>query len=141
MAFWPHSWRNVIWIVLHEVFVESIDGVVGEVHAEVVDVALHGFLLLVSAESEEAVFVDPDAHGVNAGDQHLQPHVLLEAFNQGRFVELLLTHPLLVVREVDVLPISNDVDSFSLRLGLRFHNKLLLFTRLLLFIDVVFQIL
>jgi len=67
VPFGPAAALDVI-VVAHKVFGRFVNGLVSEVHHQVVHVGVRGFLLLGRAEAQEAVVVYPDPERVNGCD-------------------------------------------------------------------------
>lgn len=56
-----------------------LDGVVGEVHKDVADVARGGFPVGLRGETCQAILEDEDPHRHDRSDQHVEPQVELVA--------------------------------------------------------------
>jgi len=141
VAFAASAILQVAGVVLHEVLVELVDGVVGEVHEEVVHIRVRGLLLGVRAESQEAVPVQENAQGVHRSDQHLEPDVEFEALDQLGPHDLLLTDPFLFLPAVHLLPLADQLDALALAAGFRLEDEEAFFVLLLVALHVVFKVL
>jgi len=62
-------------LVLHIVLRVLVDCVVGQVHAEVLDVRVGHWLVLLGGESGKAVFVDVNSERVNSEDEDVDTEV------------------------------------------------------------------
>lgn len=72
--------------VMHAVVVDVlgvllVDGVVGQVHEQLLQVGLLGRLVFLGGEPGEALLVDVQAHGVGAAEQDVDAEVELEALD------------------------------------------------------------
>jgi len=79
-------------LVEHELRTVLVDGVVGEVHADLVHVLAGGHLVLLSREPAQPLLVHIEGQGVNAGHQHIDPEVEFEALDEVGLVDVPLHH-------------------------------------------------
>ena len=72
--------------VLHEVLALLVDGVVGQMHAEIVEVASEGRDVVLRREPRQALLVNEDAQRNYTSDQHINAQIELQIVNEERFV-------------------------------------------------------
>lgn len=91
--------------VLHEVLALLVDGVVGQMHAEVVEVAAEGRDVVLRREPRQALLVNKDAQRNDTSDQHIYAQIELQIVNEEWFVQVALgdvmlanLHPIVIPR-------------------------------------------
>ena len=91
--------------VLHEVLALLVDRVVGQMHAEVVEVAAEGRDVILRREPRQALLVNEDAQRNDTCDQHIYAQIELQIVNEEWFVQVALgdvmlanLHPIVVPR-------------------------------------------
>ena len=99
-------------LIVHVLGTVLVDGVVGEMHAQVVHVLLVRELVLLGGEAHQSLVVDVDAQGVAAGHQGIYAHVELEALVQEGVGNVLLNDAVLIVHDLwirDGVPVMSWV--------------------------------
>lgn len=91
--------------VLHEVLALLVDRVVGQMHAEVVEVAAEGRDVVLRREPRQALLVNEDAQRNDTCDQHIYAQIELQIVNEEWFVQVALgdvmlanLHPIVIPR-------------------------------------------
>ena len=90
--------------VLHEVLALLVDGVVGQMHAEIVEVASEGRDVVLSREPRQALLVNEDAQRNDACDQHIYAQVELQIVNEKWLVQVTLRNVMLANLHPIVIP-------------------------------------
>ena len=104
--------------VLHEVLALLVDRVVGQVHAEVVQVAAKGRYVVLCSEPRQTLFIEKDSKRDHRSDQHIDPQVELQVVQQERLVEIALRY--IVLASLVPIEVAGEEDTLALtaRLGL-----------------------
>jgi len=89
-----------------------VDGVVGQVHEDVLRVFDRGWAVFLRGESGDALVEDVDSERVARRDQGVDPHVELVAVDQQGLVQVHLAHVLLQPDHITKAP--SDVNSSTL---------------------------
>ena len=91
--------------VLHEVLALLVDRVVGQMHAEVVEVAAEGRDVVLRREPRQALLVNEDAQRNDTSNQHIYAQIELQIVNEEWFVQVALgdvmlanLHPIVIPR-------------------------------------------
>ena len=91
--------------VLHKVLALLVDRVVGQMHAEVVEVAAEGRDVVLRREPRQALLVNEDAQRNDTCDQHIYAQIELQIVNEEWFVQVALgdvmlanLHPIVIPR-------------------------------------------
>lgn len=82
-------------LVLDEVFTLLVDRIVGQVHAQVVQVAAFGRHVVLRGEPRQALLVNEDSKRHYRSDKHVYAQVKLEIVHEKRLVEVALGHVVL----------------------------------------------
>ena len=90
--------------VLHEVLALLIDCVIGQMHAEVVEVAAEGRDVVLRREPRQALLVNKDAQWNDTSDEYVYAQVELQIVNQEWFVEVALCDVMLANLHPIVIP-------------------------------------
>lgn len=105
--------------VLDKVLGVLVDAEVGQVHVAFLDVLGFG-VVLVRGESGQALVQHVDPQGVVAGDQDVDPQVVLETVYQVRVVDVLGDEHVLLVLDLGLL--VDHLDATAARLVGGFHD-------------------
>ena len=98
---------------------EFVDGVVCEVHVEVVEVGGVGGAVFAGGEAAEAFFVKEDSHRINPNKQNIYPQVKLQIIDQLQLMHISLNDRRLLQTKVFQIPRQKDPPTLSSRLRLR----------------------
>lgn len=85
----------VLVFVLHVVGRLLVDGVVGQVHEQIVEVGGRWSLVFLGGEAGQAILVDVDAHRCYTVDKHVKSEIELVSVNQTRFGQVSLNNHVL----------------------------------------------
>jgi hypothetical protein len=110
-----------------------LDGVVGQVHKEVVEVAVLRSNVLLSRETGEPLLVNEYPQGVNTVDQDIYSEVELQAIDQVGLMEVSLSDVLISLLKVHVLNASDEENPLALAKIDRLHDECLV---VLLFVEL-----
>ena len=91
-----------------------VDGVVGQVHIEVVKVALLRALILLSSEPSKSFSEDKNSQRIDSVDQDVDPHIEFKTVNKVRLMHVPLANVLLASFHVDVVEVSRQIDAPAL---------------------------
>ena len=122
--------------VLHEILTFLIYSIVGQVHAEVVEIATKRRYIILRREPRQALLVNEDAKRDDTRDQHVDAQVELEIIDEEGLVEVALRH--IVLSMLDPLEVPRQEDSFSLATGLWFNYKCLRFAIVKLLLELLY---
>ena len=75
-----------------ELLMVFVDRVIGQMHVCVGQVFPIWRKVFFSRESADSFFVDKNPHGITAREQHVNPQVALQTFDQKGFVDVALRH-------------------------------------------------
>lgn len=89
--------------VLRAIFV---DGVVREVHVQIVDILLVDWLVLFGGETDKSFVVDVESERVTASYKCVDAHVELQPFIEERVVDVGLDHALPIALNFSDIPIE-----------------------------------
>ena len=90
--------------VLHEVLALLVDRVVGQMHAEVVEVAAEGRDVVLRREPRQALLVNEDAQRNDTSDQHIYAQIELQIVNEKWLVQVTLRNVMLANLHPIVIP-------------------------------------
>lgn len=99
-----------------------VDGVIRQVHEHVFVVFPCRFVVWLSGESDESLFEDVNRQRREAGDDHIEPHVEFESFDEHGVPQVLLDHKAGASAIENLFEILRHEYSFSLARGLWLHN-------------------
>lgn len=100
-------------LVEHKLLALLVDCVVGEVHADIIDVVLVRRDVGLSGEPAQSLPEDEHAQRVNSCHQHVYSQVELQPVDQVGAAEVALHHTVLL--RIDVLQLASEEDALALR--------------------------
>lgn len=115
--------RLLLILILDKAVSFLVDGVVGQVHAQVVQIAAHGTQVLLCGKSGQALFVDEAAQGADARHQYIDTQVELESVYQVRLVEIALCNVMFALYQP--VAVARQKDATTLTLLLWLHDECL----------------
>lgn len=107
--------------VLLELLAVLVNGVVCQVHAEVVEVAAHRTLVLDSCKSRETFLIDVAPEWRDASHQHVDPEVELETIDKQRFMEVLLRNIMFPLNQP--IEVTRQENTNTLAIPLRLNDE------------------
>ena len=107
-------------LVEDELIAFFVDGVVGQVHANVFHVLLVGHHVLFCCETSQPVPKDVDPQRIHTSNQHVYPQIELQTVDQVRPTQIPLNYA--VLSRIYILKLSCQKYAFSLRQRLRFDD-------------------
>lgn len=107
--------------ILHEVLTLLINGIIGQMHAQIVKVAADGCNVILSSKPRQAFVINIDAKWNDASDQHIYAKVELQIVDEKRLMKITLRH--VVLARLKPFPVPSQEDSLALTSRLWFNNK------------------
>ena len=98
-----------------------VDGIVGQVHAELIQVGAIWSLILLCGKPCQALLVNIASKGRDACNQNIKPQIKLESIDQKWPMHILLGHVVLTLLYPFIIP--RQENSIPLTVILRFDNK------------------
>lgn len=108
---------------LLKVICVSVDGIVGQMHEQVVHVSFNWTVVFLGGEPRETLAENEDSQGVHSIDEDVDSHIEFEVVNQVRFVHITLYYVLLSGSLVYPFIFASEVDTTALAVGDWFYNK------------------
>jgi hypothetical protein len=108
-------------VVVLVVGVGLVDGVVGQMHVEVIQVALGRQLVGLSRKPHQSFVVEVYSERVSASNEHIDAQIELQSLEEQRVRHILLHHAFLLL--LQFRRVLREIYSPSLASRLGFHNK------------------
>ena len=113
-------------VICFEVFTLFIDSVVGQVHAQVAQVAPNWRHVLLSGKPRQTLLENKHSQRGNSSNQDVNPQVKLQVVNQVRLVHVSLGD--IVLTRLHPVEVSRQENSFALTTGFWFDYECLGFS-------------
>ena len=108
-------------LILNEAVCLLVDGVVSQMHAQIIQVAPLGRHVFFSRESGEPFLVNETAQRIDARDKHVYSEIEFQIINQIRFVQIPLGNVVLSLN--DPVAVSSQEYTFALAIRFRLNDK------------------